>query len=442
MMIIATNRTKACVAGLVFAFSPIACGNDNHGIGSRDVDGNPQADGDIVIASAIEDVFSIGGAGGEAWASFVAVTDIVFDTTGHLVVLDNLQRRIVVVAPDGGTHHEISRSGEGPGELRFPLALTAMRDGRLGVYDDGHKSFLVFGPGGDFSERFPVDQEAPIIGRSPSPTSLIGKKFRALPGGRILAFGGFGTGPGRPVEIIDLGVARDTLVVAWDLATKAGPDTQGVLPSATDMTVLGHNVRRPHFSPPLLVDVLSDGRVAVVDSVGYRIKVLSARGTTTNVIERSIAPRDVTSAIRQSVRNAKEGKLTENAGVTTDGVTVMASGGASPDVVQALVRHAFESDLQDLTFAEQVPVIDAMAIDSEDRIWVARTGSDGVADGPTDIFSSSGEYLGTLPATGLRIPTAFGPEGLMAYVEKDNFDAVIVRVIRLLRFETPGGSGA
>lgn len=206
--------------------------------------------------------------------------------------------------------------------------------------------------------------------------------------------------------------------------------------------MLAHDISPPHFAPPLLVDVLSDGRVAVVDSVGYRIKVLSARGTTTSVIERSIPPRDVTSAIRQSVRSAQEKKLTEDAGVATDGVTVMASGAASPEVIQAMVRHSLESTLQELTFADQVPVIDAMAIDSEDRIWVARTGSDGVADGPTDIFSSNGEYLGTLPATGLRIPAAFGPGGLMAYVEKDAVDAVIVRVIRLLRFKTHSGSGA
>lgn len=223
MVIVTTTRAKACAAGLLFALSPIACGNDDYGTGSRDVDGDSRSDGDIVIASTTEDVFSIGGAEGEAWASFVAVADVVFDASGRLVVLDNLQRRIVVVAQDGGTHHELSRSGDGPGELRFPLALTAMHDGRLGVYDHGHKSFLVFGPGGDFSERFAVDQEDLIIGQSPSPTSLIGKKFRALPDGRILAFGGFSAGPGRSIEVIDLGVARDTLVVAWDFATTSQP---------------------------------------------------------------------------------------------------------------------------------------------------------------------------------------------------------------------------
>ena len=205
--------------------------------------------------------------------------------------------------------------------------------------------------------------------------------------------------------------------------------------------IVAHGTRRPHFAPPLLVDVLSDGRVAVVDSIGYQVKVLSTRGTAVSVIERSIRPRDVTPAIKQSVRNAKEQRLAEDADVATEGTTVVASG-VSPETIEALLRQSLESDLQELTFAAHVPVIAAMAVDSEDRIWVARTGDDGIADGPTDIFSSEGEYVGTLAAADLRIPTAFGPGGLMAYVEKDEFDAAVVRVIRLLRLAPDGAPGA
>ena len=203
--------------------------------------------------------------------------------------------------------------------------------------------------------------------------------------------------------------------------------------------IVAHGMDRPHFARPLLVDVLSDGRVAVVDSIGYQIKLLSTRGTAPSVLERSIHPRDVTPAIKQSVRNTKEKRLAENAGVATEGV--MASG-VSPETIEALLRQSLESDLQELTFAAHVPVITAMAVDSEDRIWVARTGDDGIADGPTDIFSSEGEYVGTLAAADLRIPTAFGPGGLMAYVEKDEFDAAVVRVIRLLRLAPDGAPGS
>lgn len=435
----ANNRTRAHAVSLLLAFLAAGCGNGDRGAGSREIDGAPGAVGDDVIASTSEDVFSIGGADGEAWESFTAVTDAVFDAMGNLIVLDNLQRRVVVVAPDGSRHRELSRAGEGPGEFRFPLALAAMHDGRLVVYDHAHKSFLAYRPDGSFSEQFRIDDEDPAIGQAPRSTSLIGKRFRSLPDGRLLAFGGFGTGPGRPIEIIGLGAGTDTLAVAWDIATATGPETREIpaLAANTANTVYSHGTTRPHFAPPLLADVLSDGRVAVVDSVGYRIKLLSASGAIASVIERSIQPRDVTPAIRQSVRDAQAEKLAKNAGVATEGVTVMSSG-LSKEMIDALLREAFESDLRELTFAERIPVIAAMAVDSEDRIWVARTGKDEGADGPTDIFASGGDYMGTLAADDLRIPTAFGPGGLMAYVEKDEFDAPVVRVIRLLRLAAPG----
>lgn len=94
-----------------------------------------------------------------------------------------------------------------------------------------------------------------------------------------------------------------------------------------------------------------------------------------------------------------------------------------------------------MSFAEQIPVIQALAVDSEDRVWVARAGRGGAADGPTDVFASSGEYMGTLAAADIRIPAAFGPGGLMAYVEKDVFDAPVVRMMRLLRLERAGAPG-
>lgn len=84
-----------------------------------------------------------------------------------------------------------------------------------------------------------------------------------------------------------------------------------------------------------------------------------------------------------------------------------------------------------MTFADEVPVIANMAVDWEDRIWVERTGEDGVGRGPTDIVTPDGGYVGTLPADGVRIPGAFGPNGLMAHVTTDEFGVQIVRVIRL-----------
>ena len=90
------------------------------------------------------------------------------------------------------------------------------------------------------------------------------------------------------------------------------------------------------------------------------------------------------------------------------------------------------------TFADEVPVLYGLKVDWEDRIWVERRGPTGDDDGPTDIVTPDGDYIGTLPPEGLRAPDAFGPGGLMAYVERDDLDVPTVRVVRLIALEPQG----
>ena len=90
------------------------------------------------------------------------------------------------------------------------------------------------------------------------------------------------------------------------------------------------------------------------------------------------------------------------------------------------------AQLAQTTFGPEVPVVAALAVDREDRIWIRRTASDGGDDGPTDVITNRGEYLGTLVADDFALPLAFGPNGLMAYGETDEYDAPLVRAVRLL----------
>ena len=55
-----------------------------------------------------------------------------------------------------------------------------------------------------------------------------------------------------------------------------------------------------------------------------------------------------------------------------------------------------------------------------------------------DVWSPDGRYVGTLPPDGLRTPDAFGPDGLMAYVELDEMEVPTVRVVRLVALEPQG----
>ena len=57
------------------------------------------------------------------------------------------------------------------------------------------------------------------------------------------------------------------------------------------------------------------------------------------------------------------------------------------------------------------------------------TGLIAVGPGPLDAITPEGDYLGTIPDS--RMPNAFGPDGLVAYVTADALDVPTVVVRRL-----------
>ena len=54
-----------------------------------------------------------------------------------------------------------------------------------------------------------------------------------------------------------------------------------------------------------------------------------------------------------------------------------------------------------------------------------------LANGPTDLITADGRYLGTLAPEGVRIPQAFGPDGLIVRREVDEFDVPTLIVERI-----------
>ena len=366
-----------------------------------------------MLTAVTEDVYTVGAYMGEDWESFGRLADVAFDQAGNAHILDGQEDRVVVVDSDGSFVRMAGGSGEGPGELRWPSSLHVQRDG--GFVVAGLTSIDVFAPGGEHLRRMPVN---PITGSPFMDT-------KALPDGSLVSIvirsdstdlARWRRGlpsldpPGRPIELFPIEHGRpEVLYTAWEL-----PDpeehSRNARRSASDGVSRLQAGRA--FEPRLHFDVISDGRMAVVDSIGYRVKLIARDGQLAGVLERPIAPLAVTEAMRDAQRRRYVAR----------------------EVPSGVFRVERES-VDRLRFADEVPVIADMAVDWEDRIWVRRAGADGIETGPIDIVTPDGGYVGTLPAGALRVPSAFGPDGLMAYITRDEFGVPIVRVIRLISLQ-------
>ena len=251
---------------------------------------------------------------------------------------------------------------------------------------------------------------------------VISDFLHTLPDGRVLVLGESTSRPGQSVRALDVyepGKEKDVFYLAWDLPPATGSTSRSSLAGPQALIVRAGGTRA--FSPRLHAGVLSDGRIALVDSIGYRVKLLTPTGAVQRTLQRSVSPVPVTEEIREAERR----RMAATMQVTVRG------GGSRPRSPQ-VAEQIRQSLLAQLTFAEKIPVISGLAVDSEDRIWVERWGSDGVSVGGTDILTADGSYVGTLAPDELRMPRAFGPSGLMAYVESDEMDVPVVRVVRLL----------
>ena len=85
-----------------------------------------------------------------------------------------------------------------------------------------------------------------------------------------------------------------------------------------------------------------------------------------------------------------------------------------------------------MQFHPEVPVVAAVRVTWEGTLWIERSMEPGATEpGPIDVIGSGGRYVGTLPAGQLEMPDAFGPDGLVAFIETDEFDVPVITVRRL-----------
>lgn len=409
-----------------FALLIAACGGEN----SAATDGaSGRLDGpDIEIRPEVEPLYTVGAFDGEDWETFADVTAVAFDAAGRLFILDGDAKRITVVDRGGSLLTAFGKEGEGPGELLQPVGFAVLPSGEVVLFDFGHLGFQTYSGEGEFLGSASVDPEEGMPGRLLLPTAD-GELLTT--GGMRISMGAGGArsmqvDAGRPVSAFSPSVGTHRLVYeAWRPPPPEGENPARLRSGGNQIQLSMQTLRA--FDPGLHFAPLSDGRLAVADSTGYRVKLIGRGGAVLDVLERPIPPTPVDEAIREKERENRLAALESGGG----GRLRVLGGGGGVSIDRSAIQRMMEERIEAMEFAREMPVIAALSVDWEDRIWIERSAPVPGDDGPTDVITSGGRYLGTIPVDGLRIPDAFGPDGLLAYIETDELDVERVRVVRL-----------
>ncbi len=374
-----------------------------------------------------EEVFRVGTLTGEEWEQFGNVRTVAFDAAGRLHIFDRqgwAAGRIVVVDTEGALVHSVGRKGEGPGEFQGADEMAVFPDGRVVVAELGRRSFHIFDARGD-----PVG----TVKMGDDPGSAMLEPIAAQPGADALitvSTGGLGAftaqwshESGRPAPATSRSVER--ILLAGSEAVK---DTVAVgwLPPV-DSVFLGRmpngfEFKRPRlrtFAPRLHWGVLPDGRVAFSDSTTYTVKIAEVGAGIVRIVTRPVRPEPVTAGVIRGEKRRRLAELEE---------------GAEPGEDLKEDRERIE----ELKFFTEIPVIRRLAVTLDGDIWVMRRGEEPISDGPIDVIAADGRYLGSFRAGATEIPAAFGPGGLVAFIETDELDVETVVVKRLV---VRGGAG-
>ncbi len=359
------------------------------------------------LEPGFEEVYRVGSVGDGEWDTFGRVAAVAFDPAGNLHVLDAQAIRILVVGLDGGLVRQIGREGEGPGEFAGGsadmLRLAALDDGRLAVYDPGRRSFAIFGADGAFERSIPLGGDGFALIRGLQADSATMSVISRTEVSYLSASrGGDDEEDASPRRryVMRYGlsgeeVVVDTAATAW----KPAGDPEA-------------------FAPLLQAGVLPDGGIAFTDSSAYTIKIAGPHGALSRVLVRPLHPEPVTERMKSAyIDRALEEveRLIER----------------STDAMERGMAEFRRGQIQSMEFFHEVPVLRGLRTSPLGTVWVGRRGEGGEDLGPIDLLSPEGRYLGSFPAEATALPSAFGPDGLVAFIETDDLDVQTVVAKRL-----------
>ena len=274
---------------------------------------------DRPLTADMTEVYRVGGVNAREWAFFQPWLEVSFDGAGNLLVLDVLNKRVVVIGPDGQLVRVVGREGEGPGEFQHVKALAVWRDGRFAVPDAEHSAIQVFSPDGEL-ERFVrmAGDDKPLsfaLGHDEIRADPLGDRLIALGVDRVLiemmnrmnrrmGHEEDETPPGaddRALETLSLSgdvIEQEPILQGWRAPR---PEVSLSPADQEDWGKVVASMEDRYFEPGFHWDVLPDGTFAYSDSSAYAIKLARPDGSVIDVLRRPVSPVAVSERIRQGM---------------------------------------------------------------------------------------------------------------------------------------------
>lgn len=340
----------------------------------------------------------IGVVDGDSAYLFSQITGLERLRDGRILVVDQVSRELRFF-DEGGRHlRSVGGSGEGPGEYLRPRLLRQLPDDTLLVWDDDLRRLSLLDVDGGWIEILDTRvQNAPV---EPRP-------WAAFDDGTLLT-----SFPGEtsPESVEDGEILQDTFRL-WTLLPGSGVRQ----PFADRPAALWQYIDHPTRPEMLLIPFTTTPRFAVAGSVAAitfgthpGVQLMDQGGDVVREMSVDRPPRPVLQADIDRVSELSRRDLDPND--------------------QPLARRRMDA----LPYPETMPRYDRVMRTEDDRIWARHFFAEGDEAPVWDLFTMSGEFLGTLTT----------PEGLEVYqVGSDwilgvHFDELDLPIVRMHRIRT------
>lgn len=329
--------------------------------------------------------------------------DLAGTPDGGVVVTDRQASRVLEYGPSGVHQATYGRQGEGPGELRSPTGVAVAGTDTVWVNDLRNRRLTGFPRGGG------APRVVPYVRGDVFP----GSRIAVWDGGFYQVVGEIGPpGEAIPEPLLRLDESLHPVDTVW--VPRSEPiDVVSLTAEGTEIVI---GMTR-EFWPTFKWRALSTGDVVVSDSADYVFRIVAGDGAVRRIVRRGPPARPTTEADREA---ARERALAESE------LSVSVSGrGPSADAQ----RRMNEQRVDAMTFADLIPRIVALRVDTRDRIWVGVSEDSADVVQRIDVYAPDGTLLGEL--RGVPLPDAFTERDRALVTRTDELDVPQIVVLRL-----------